>query len=67
MYEYKVIQNWLCWTAADKARKMEQWLNKLTAEGWEFVAQESVFFWGTDVGFYLIFRRPSADNKSIKQ
>ena len=67
MYEYKVVHNWLCWTAGDKARKMERCLNQLTAEGWEYVSQESVFFWGTDVGFYIIFKRLSANNKSIKQ
>jgi len=57
--EYKVISDWLCLTAAHKARKIENHLNKLSAEGWEFVALDPMTVLGFDVGFYLILRRLS--------
>jgi hypothetical protein len=57
--EYKVISNWLCLTAGHKARKIENHLNDLSAEGWEFVELESVTVLGFDIGFYLILRRLS--------
>jgi len=57
--EYKVISDWLCLTAAQKARKIEKHLNNLSAEGWEFVALDSVTVLGFDIGFYLVLRRPS--------
>lgn len=67
MYEYKVVCNWICWTAGDKARKMERCINQLTSEGWEYISEESVFFWGTDIGYYLFFKRPSSTSKSTNQ
>lgn len=57
--EYKVISDWLCLTAGHKARKIENHLNNLFAEGWEFVELDSVTVLGFDVGFYLILRRLS--------
>ena len=55
--QYKVISNWLCLTAGDKAKKIERNLNKLSAEGWEFVAIDSVMLLGCDIGFYLVVKR----------
>ena len=55
--EYKVICNWLCLTAGDKAKKIEKNLNTLSAEGWEFAAIDSVMFLGIDIGFYLVVKR----------
>jgi hypothetical protein len=57
--EYKVISDWLCLSAKHKARKIENHLNQLSAEGWEFVALDPVTVLGFDIGFYLILRRPS--------
>lgn len=55
--EYKVISDWLCLTAGHKARKIESYLNNLSAEGWEFVALDPVSVLGFDVGFYLVLKR----------
>ena len=60
--EYRVISDWLCLTAGHKARKIESHLNNLSAEGWEFVALDSVTVLGFDLGFYLILKRPRKDN-----
>jgi hypothetical protein len=55
--QYRVICNWLCLTAGDKAKKIENNLNNLSAEGWEFAAIDSVMFLGCDIGFYLVVKR----------
>ncbi len=57
--EYKVISDWLCLTAAQKASKIENHLNNFSAKGWEFVALDSMTVLGCDIGFYLVLRRPS--------
>jgi hypothetical protein len=57
--EYKVISDWLCLTVAQKARKIENHLNNLSAEGWEFVALDPMTVLGCDIGFYLVLRRGS--------
>ncbi|WP_156119577.1 hypothetical protein [Leptolyngbya sp. KIOST-1] len=60
--QYKVISDWLCLTTRQKARKIESHLNRLSMEGWEFVALDSVMFFGNDVGFYLILKRAFSEN-----
>jgi hypothetical protein len=55
--QYKVISEWLCFTTAGKARKIERHLNTLSAEGWEFVALDAVTWLGCDLGFYLVLKR----------
>jgi hypothetical protein len=60
--KYKVISDWLCLTTQQKARKIERHLNRLSAEGWEFVALDAVMFFGNDVGFYLILKRSFSEN-----
>lgn len=62
--QYKVISEWLCLTAGHKARKIEGHLNDLSAEGWEFVALDSVTVLGFDVGFYLVLKRLSPQSAS---
>jgi len=57
--EYKVISKWWCVTARQKARKIENHLNAMSAEGWEFAGLESVTVLGIDIGFYLVLRRLS--------
>jgi hypothetical protein len=64
--QYKVISDWLCLTTIQKARKIERHLNQLSAEGWEFVALDSVMFFGNDVGFYLILKRSFSGNSNQK-
>lgn len=64
--QYKVICDWLCLTAGHKARKIERHLNNLSAEGWEFVALDSVTVLGFDVGFYLVLKRPSPTSTSTQ-
>jgi hypothetical protein len=59
---YKVISDWLCLTTKQKARKIEHHLNRLSAEGWEFVALDAVMFFGNDVGFYLILKQTFSEN-----
>ena len=54
--QYKVISDWLCLTAAHKARKIEKHLNQLSAEGWEFLVLDSATALGFDLGFYLVFQ-----------
>ena len=56
--EYKVISDWFCLTARHKARKIETHLNRLSADGWEFVALDPVLVLGFDLGFYLVVKRP---------
>ncbi|MEQ8752205.1 MAG: hypothetical protein RID09_01645 [Coleofasciculus sp. G1-WW12-02] len=65
--QYKVISDWLCLTTKQKARKIESHLNRLSAEGWEFVALDAVMFFGNDVGFYLILKRSFSENPTIQQ
>ena len=55
--EYKVISDWLCLTSAHKAGKIEGVLNRLSADGWEFVALDPVLALGFDIGFYLVLKR----------
>jgi hypothetical protein len=62
--EYRVISDWLCLTAGHKARKIESLLNNLSAEGWEFVALDSVTVLGFDLGFYLVLKRPARKGAS---
>ncbi|WP_008312032.1 DUF4177 domain-containing protein [Leptolyngbya sp. PCC 6406] len=64
--EYKVISDWLCLTTKQKARRIERHLNRLSAEGWEFVALNAVMFFGNDVGFYLILKRSLSENPTIQ-
>ncbi len=60
--QYKVISDWLCLTTRQKTRKIESHLNRLSMEGWEFVALDAVMFFGNDVGFYLILKKPYSEN-----
>ncbi len=60
--QYKVISDWLCLTTNQKARKIEHHLNRLSGEGWEFLALDAVMFFGNDVGFYLILKRSCLEN-----
>ena len=60
--QYKVISDWLCLTTGQKARKIESHLNRLSAEGWEFVTLDAVMFFGNDVGFYLVLKRSFSEN-----
>lgn len=62
--EYRVISDWRCLSAAHKARKIERHLNNLSAEGWEFVALDSMTWWGFDVGYYLVLKRPASKTTS---
>ena len=63
--QYKVISEWLCFTAAHKARKIEGHLNTLSAEGWEFVALDSMTLLECDLGFYLVLKRVSPQRSSV--
>ena len=56
---YRVISDWRCLTAEHKAKKIESHLNNLSAEGWEFVALDSITVLGFDLGFYLVLKRAS--------
>lgn len=60
--QYKVISDCFCFTSAHKARKIENHLNSLTAQGWEFVALDPVMVMGCDVGFYLVLKRVPASS-----
>ena len=64
--EYRVISDWLCVTAGHKARKIEGHLNKLSAEGWEFVTLDSATVLGCDIGFYLVLKRSSPSSNSTQ-
>lgn len=57
--QFKVINESFCFTARQKAAKIEHYLNSLSAEGWAFVALEPVMFLGFDTGFYLVMKRSS--------
>lgn len=57
MTEYKTLCDTFCWTSQSKARKIEDHLNRLAAEGWEFVAWDPVTVLGFDIGFYLLVKR----------
>ena len=59
--EYRVISEWLCLSVGHKARKIEGYLNNLSAEGWEFVALDAVTVLGCDIGFYLVLKRTSPE------
>jgi hypothetical protein len=65
--QYQVISDWLCLTTKQKARKIERHLNRLSAEGWEFVALDAVMFFGNDVGFYLIFKKTFSENPNQQE
>lgn len=60
MLEYKTISEAWCMSAADKARKIERYLNELSPEGWEYVALDPMTVFGLDVGFYLVLSREKA-------
>ena len=60
--QYKVISDCFCFTSGQKARKIENHLNSLTAQGWEFVALDPVMVFGCDVGFYLVLKRVAASS-----
>ena len=60
--QYKVISDCFCLTSGSKARKIENRLNSLTAQGWEFVALDPVIVLGCDVGFYLVLKRVPASS-----
>ena len=62
--QYRVISDWRCLSAGHKAKKIERHLNNLSAEGWEFVALDSMTVFGFDVGFYLVLKRPSPQTTS---
>ena len=64
--QYKVISNWLCLTTRQKAKKIESYLNRLSVEGWEFVALDAVMFFGNDVGFYLSLKKTFSENPPIQ-
>jgi len=64
--QYKVISEWLCLTAAHKARKIEKHLNTLSADGWEFVALDAVTCLGFDLGFYLVLKRAAPQSSSAQ-
>lgn len=57
-----VISDWLCLTTRQKAKKIESHLNRLSADGWEFVSLNSVLVFGFYVGFYLILRKSFSEN-----
>lgn len=63
--QYRVISEWLCLTAAHKAKKIEKHLNLLSAEGWDFVALDPVTVLGCDLGFYLVLKRTSPGGTSM--
>ncbi len=60
--QYNVISDWLCLATRQKAKKIEHHLNRLSAEGWEFVALDAVMFFGNGVEFYLILKKPYSEN-----
>jgi hypothetical protein len=62
--QYKVISDSLCFSSGHKARKIENHLNSLSAEGWEFVALDPAMMWGVDIGFYLVLKRPDPNSAS---
>ena len=62
--QYKVISDSLCFSSGHKARKIENHLNSLSAEGWEFVALDPATMWGFDIGFYLVLKRSSPNSTS---
>ena len=64
--QYKVISDCLCLTSGHKARKIERHLNNLSAEGWEFVALDPATWFGCDVGFYLVLKRPAPKSTSTQ-
>lgn len=45
-----------------KSQKNENYLNWLSAEGWEFATLDAVMFFGNDVGFYLVLKRSFSEN-----
>ena len=55
--EYKVASSWFCYSASDKARKIETCLNDMARDGWRFVALDAVTVLGFDIGFYLVVGR----------
>jgi len=55
--EYRVVSNWFCYSASDKARKIETHLNDLAKDGWRFVALDAVTIFGFDIGYYLVVAR----------
>ena len=55
--QYKVISDCFCLTSGQKERKIENHLNSLTAQGWEFVALDPVMVMGCDIGFYPVLKR----------
>ena len=57
--EYKVISEWLCYSANHKSQKIERRLNELARDGWRFVALDAVTILGFDIGFYLVVGRQS--------
>jgi len=50
-----------------KARRIEAHLNRLSAEGWSFVALNPFIFLGFDVGFYLVLKRSVGEPKQWVQ
>ena len=55
--EYKVLCDAFCWTSQSKTRKIEQYLNEWSDDGWELATLTPVSFLGIDVGFYLVVKR----------
>jgi len=55
--EYKVASSWFCYSASDKARKIETCLNDMARDRWRFVALDAVTVLGFDIGFYLVVGR----------
>ena len=64
--QYKVISDWLCYSAAHKAGKIEKLLNNFSAAGWEFVALDSITLVGIDIGFYLVLKQAPPQNTAIQ-
>lgn len=55
--EYQVITETLYWTTAEKSRRIQNHLNRLSPDGWTLVALDPVTFLGFDVGFSLVVGR----------
>ncbi len=55
--EYKVASSWFSFSASQKARRIETYLNDMAKDGWRFVALDAVTILGFDIGFYLVVGR----------
>ncbi|MCX6539834.1 MAG: hypothetical protein NT151_13010 [Acidobacteria bacterium] len=55
--EYRVASSWFCYSAGNKARRIETYLNDMAKDGWRFVALDAVTVFGFDIGYYLVVAR----------